>query len=177
MVHHAKQGRNGQHARDFLQHAPPVRALDQNANAAPPVRRWAVGKNWLFSGSLAAGARAADIMSLIQTAKINGIEPLTYLTDVLTRLPTHPNSYALLPDRPAWQHLLCDSCPQTSDLRSTLPSHTWSPSCGCDSLRSLRSACGRTCTSRSLKDQVLKAVSTSSSIFLASPNSMRLLSL
>ena len=60
-------------------------------------------KNWLFSGSMAAGARAADIMSLIQTAKMNGIEPLAYLTDVLTRLPTHPNSRIeeLLPTR--WQ--------------------------------------------------------------------------
>ena len=60
-------------------------------------------KNWLFSGSLAAAARAADIMSLIQTAKMNGIEPLAYLTDVLTRLPTHPNSRIeeLLPTR--WQ--------------------------------------------------------------------------
>ncbi len=58
-------------------------------------------KNWLFSGSLAAGARAADIMSLIQTAKMNHIEPLAYLTDVLTRLTTHPNSRieALLPTR------------------------------------------------------------------------------
>jgi transposase len=68
------------------------------------IRPWAVGrKNWLFSGSLAAGARAADIMSLIQTAKMNGIEPLAYLTDVLTRLPTHPNSRIeeLLPTR--WQ--------------------------------------------------------------------------
>ena len=74
------------------------------------IRPWAVGrKNWLFSGSLAAGARAADIMSLIQTAKMNGIEPMAYLTDVLTRLPTHPNSRIeeLLPTR--WR-------PQT-DLR------------------------------------------------------------
>ena len=31
-------------------------------------------------------------MSLIQTAKMNDIKPLAYLTDVLTRLPTHPNS-------------------------------------------------------------------------------------
>jgi transposase len=68
------------------------------------IRPWALGrKNWLFSGSLAAGARAADIMSLIQTAKMNGIEPLAYLTDVLTRLPTQPNSRIeeLLPTR--WQ--------------------------------------------------------------------------
>ena len=55
--------------------------------------------------SLAAGGRAADIMSLIQTAKMNGIEPLAYLTDVLTRLPTHSNSRIaeLLPTR--WQPL------------------------------------------------------------------------
>jgi hypothetical protein len=40
---------------------------------------------------------------LIETAKINGIEPQAYLTDVLTRLPTHPNSRIaeLLPT--SWQ--------------------------------------------------------------------------
>ena len=57
------------------------------------IRPWALGrKNWLFTGSLAAGQRAADIMSLIQSAKMNGLEPLAYLSDVLNRLPTHPNS-------------------------------------------------------------------------------------
>jgi transposase len=57
------------------------------------IRPWALGrKNWLFSGSLAAGQRAADIMSLLQTAKLNGLEPMAYLKDVLQRLPTHPYS-------------------------------------------------------------------------------------
>jgi hypothetical protein len=44
---------------------------------------------------------AAEIMSLIQSAKLNNIEPLAYLTDVLTRLPTQPNSRIeeLLPTR------------------------------------------------------------------------------
>lgn len=28
-------------------------------------------------------------MTLIQSAKLNGLDPYTYLTDVLTRLPTH----------------------------------------------------------------------------------------
>ena len=57
------------------------------------IRPWALGrKNWLFTGSLAAGQRAADIMSLIQSAKMNGLEPLAYLSDMLKRLPTHPNS-------------------------------------------------------------------------------------
>ena len=68
------------------------------------IRPWALGrKNWLFAGSPQAGERAADIMSLIQSAKMNGIEPLAYLTDVLQRLPTQPNSRIdeLLPTR--WQ--------------------------------------------------------------------------
>lgn len=40
-------------------------------------------------------------MSLIQSAKMNGIEPMAYLTDVLKRLPTQPNSRIeeLLPTR------------------------------------------------------------------------------
>ena len=48
--------------------------------------------NWLFAGSLRAGKRAAAVMSLIQSAKLNGHDPYVYLKDILTRLPTHPNS-------------------------------------------------------------------------------------
>jgi transposase len=55
------------------------------------IRPWATGrKNWLFAGTLAAGQRAAAIMSLIQSAKLNGHDPYVYLKDVLTQLPTHP---------------------------------------------------------------------------------------
>ena len=66
------------------------------------IRPIALGrKNWLFAGSLRAGRRAAAIMSLIQSAKLNGLEPLGYLADVLARLPTQPNSRIgeLLPHR------------------------------------------------------------------------------
>ncbi len=57
------------------------------------IRPWALGrKNWLFAGSLRSGRRAAAIMSLIQSAKLNGHEPYAYLKDVLTRLPTHKAS-------------------------------------------------------------------------------------
>ena len=49
-------------------------------------------KNWLFAGSLRAGKRAAAIMSLIQSAKLNGHDPQAYLRDVLRRLPTHKAS-------------------------------------------------------------------------------------
>lgn len=44
----------------------------------------------LFAGSLRAGQRAANIMSLIQSAKLNGHDPYRYLKDVLARLPTQP---------------------------------------------------------------------------------------
>lgn len=40
------------------------------------------------SGSLRLGERAAAIMSLIQTARLNGHDPYAYLLDVMTRLPT-----------------------------------------------------------------------------------------
>jgi len=53
------------------------------------IRPWALGrKNWLFAGSLRSGKRAAAIMSLIQSARLNGHDPYVYLKDVLTRLPT-----------------------------------------------------------------------------------------
>ncbi|WP_414648287.1 IS66 family transposase [Cedecea sp.] len=57
------------------------------------IRPVAVGrKNWLFAGSLRAGQRMADILSLLETAKSNGLEPGVWLRDVLTRLPSWPNS-------------------------------------------------------------------------------------
>ena len=68
------------------------------------IRPIALGrKNWLFAGSLRAGKRAAAIMSLIQSAKLNGHDPFLYLKDILSRLPTQPNSQIseLLPHR--WQ--------------------------------------------------------------------------
>lgn len=66
------------------------------------IRPWAIGRsNWLFAGSLRGGQRAAAIMSLIQSARLNGHDPYAYLKDVLERLPTHKNSQIgeLLPHR------------------------------------------------------------------------------
>lgn len=43
------------------------------------IRPWATGrKNWLFAGTLLAGQRAAAVMSLIQSAKLNGLDPYLY---------------------------------------------------------------------------------------------------
>jgi transposase len=68
------------------------------------IRPIAIGRsNWMFAGSLRAGQRAAAVMSLIQSAMLNGHDPYAYLKDVLTRLPTQKNSQIeeLLPHR--WQ--------------------------------------------------------------------------
>jgi transposase len=57
------------------------------------IRPVAIGRaNWLFAGSLRAGQRAANVMSLIQSAKLNGHDPYRYLNDVLERLPSQPAS-------------------------------------------------------------------------------------
>jgi transposase len=62
--------------------------IDNNP-AENAIRPIALGrKNWLFCGSESAGQRAAAIMSLLATAKANGLDPYAWLTDVLTRLPT-----------------------------------------------------------------------------------------
>ena len=56
------------------------------------IRPLALGRrNWLFVGSQAAGERAANIMSLIESAKLNGHDPWAYLKDVFERLPTLKN--------------------------------------------------------------------------------------
>ena len=68
------------------------------------IRPIAIGRNnWLFAGSLRAGKRAAAVMSLVHSARLNGHEPYAYLRDVLERLPTQPASRIgeLLPHR--WQ--------------------------------------------------------------------------
>ena len=58
------------------------------------MRPWALGrKNWLFAGSLESGQRAANVMSIIQSARLNGIDPYAYLADVLRRLPTHKDKF------------------------------------------------------------------------------------
>ena len=57
------------------------------------IRPIALGRsNWLFAGSLRSGKRAAALMTLIQSARLNGHDPYAYLKDVLTWLPTQKPS-------------------------------------------------------------------------------------
>jgi len=47
-------------------------------------------KNWLFAGSDKGGERIANILTIIETAKLHGQNPEVYLTDVLARIQDHP---------------------------------------------------------------------------------------
>ena len=62
-----------------------------NNAAERELRAVAIGrKNWTFAGSDEGGRRAAAIYTLIQTAKLNGIDSNAWLADVLARLPDYP---------------------------------------------------------------------------------------
>jgi transposase len=65
-------------------------AIDNNP-AERALRAVALGrKNWLFAGSDRGGERAAAAYSLIETAKLNGLDPHAWLADVLARINAHP---------------------------------------------------------------------------------------
>ena len=63
-----------------------------NNIAENAIRIISVGrKNYLFAGSDSGGERAASIYTIVQTAKMNGVNPEAYLRDVLTRIADgHP---------------------------------------------------------------------------------------
>jgi hypothetical protein len=62
--------------------------LPDNNLAENAIRPFAVGrKNWLFSGSPRGAAASAALYSLVETAKVNGLELLRYLHFLFERLP------------------------------------------------------------------------------------------
>lgn len=66
------------------------------------IRPLALGrKNYLFAGSHSAAQGAAMMYSFFATCKINGVEPLAWLTDILTRIPEHKANklHELLPQK------------------------------------------------------------------------------
>lgn len=62
-----------------------------NNAAERAIRPLALGrKNWLFAGSDSGGERAAMMYTLIETARLNGLDPEAYLRDVIGRIADHP---------------------------------------------------------------------------------------
>ena len=74
--------------------------IDNNL-AENAIRPFVLGrKNWLFSASVQGAKASANLYSLIETAKANGLEPYAYLRYVFTELPkaeTVEEIEALLP--------------------------------------------------------------------------------
>ena len=75
------------HVRPYLDHG--ILELDNNA-AERSMRCVALGrKNYLFMGSQTGGKSAAIAYTLIETCKLNGVNPQVWLTDVLSRIADH----------------------------------------------------------------------------------------
>ena len=67
-------------------------AIDNNA-AERGMRPIGVGRrNWLFAGSDTGGETLARALTVIETAKMNGLDPQAYLADVLDRIHDHQNN-------------------------------------------------------------------------------------
>jgi transposase len=59
-----------------------------NNRAENAIRPFVIGrKNWLFSASPKGAEASANLYSLIETAKANGLEPGAYLKELLEKLP------------------------------------------------------------------------------------------
>jgi transposase len=90
------------HWAELTLHLSDGRVPIDNNHIEQQIKPWKLGaKNWLFVGSELAGQRAAMVMSLVQSAKLNKIDPWAYLRDVLARIHSHPASRIneLLPHR------------------------------------------------------------------------------
>jgi transposase len=91
--------------------------LDMDNNSIEnSIRAIALGRrNFMFSGSHDGATRSAMLYSLTGSCKMNGINPLEYLTDVLKRINTHPKDQInnLLPNN--WK---------PADLQSISPTNS-----------------------------------------------------
>src|SRR3546814_9171625 len=85
---------------DFARFAEDGRICLTNNAAERALRGFALGrKSWLFAGSDRGAERAAVMVTLIMTAKLNDIAPQAWLADVFARIAAHPQNrlHELLP--------------------------------------------------------------------------------
>ena len=70
-----------------------ARTIPFNNVAERAMRPLALGrKNYLFAGSDEGGRRAAVMYTLIETARLNDVDPEAWLGDLISRIADHPNS-------------------------------------------------------------------------------------
>jgi hypothetical protein len=78
----------GDAVRTFLGDA---RLRPDNGESERALRPLTIGrKNWLFAGSENGGDATGILLSLVQSCRVLGIDPLVYLEDVLRRINGHP---------------------------------------------------------------------------------------
>jgi transposase len=76
---------------DFARFAEDGRICLTNNAAERSLRSLALGrKAWLFAGSDRGAERAAVMITLVMTARLNDVDPRAWLADVLARLQDHP---------------------------------------------------------------------------------------
>jgi transposase len=111
--------------------------LGMTNNAAErTLRGIAVGRNnWTFAGSDAGGRRAAAIFTLIESAKLDDVDPQAWLADVLARLQDHPARHIaeLLP----WNWNLLQQQQQRAAAQNPWPSPAHAINCRFRGLRRL----------------------------------------
>jgi hypothetical protein len=90
--------------RALPEHLPRERVVELAPQVCPccggaNLRKIVGRNNWTFCGSDEGGRRAAAIYTLINTAKLNDVDPQAWLADVLARIADHPASriHELLP--------------------------------------------------------------------------------
>lgn len=72
---------------------------------------WPWRKNWLFAGSDNGGERIANILTIIETAKLHGHNPETYLTEVFGQIKDCPKKQ-LEEDLLPWNMVPANAAPQ-----------------------------------------------------------------
>ena len=74
-----------------------LKRLPSGLNVGSVMKQVALGrKNWMFIGSVAAGYRAADLMTLVSSAARNDLDVFMYVKDVLDRLLAGESNYDVL---------------------------------------------------------------------------------
>jgi len=74
------------------------------------IRPTAIGrKNYLFFGGAEAGKRSAVLYTIVECCRLRDIDPMAYLRDVLTRLPSMTNWQIKDVTPKAWAQARSDS--------------------------------------------------------------------
>lgn len=84
--------------------------LERGLRPVPAGRR-----NWLFAWTELGAERIGVVQSLLATCRLHGVDPYTYLVDVLQRVGRHPASRAVELTPRVWKTLFADH-PLRSDL-------------------------------------------------------------